>query len=623
MPRKKKIVSDASDALEILREAFSPYHTKKYGMPRFAELGKKPRIRLVAAKENGYAGEKDPYLENPASGAEENNNTPPASEPKATLEPLIRNVQEGTLKPEQQKKTVDKKPSGGALSLEDLKKYNEMRLERMEAIPKPPPQPSPEELKTKIEVAARGRAEMQPPAQEAKILWEKTQEEPQKQSVEQSSAPVQPDRLKIIEEQDGSFSLEDEEGNLRAGSLSKADAEKYSDPDKIQELYDKTYLEEDIERDIAQLHRRAPREQTTQDMVGKELLKRSGIKDLTAKGKGFRVDIDNKLYQHIASEEEAKRVADVIKSGKMPDLIKGEDGPYRLRNDESAAEKERVAALHKKAEDLHAQKSKLSPEDQKRLYDLTAKINAQFETQSQEGRVPATEATPIPPDADKQALEVLQEIVSEESRKKPEPPMVSHKETPVKVEAATGGQAEIKAPEMPQAVPDLGTPSLEEVEKQLSESMKTKVGAPEKAVPTGRQAPEPPLAEIPKPELRLHRSKRLPIHFDVRVEEDVDRIALLLWHELNIPAYANEQTIGVTCAEVVVGQLRVLPGLRGIHRHPPLTLLIELRPAVVAGNDAGRFSGNHDSDLESGWDALSPCQGNKQRMKVRAIPLAQ
>src|SRR3989338_10195229 len=75
--------------------------------------------------------------------------------------------------------------------------------------------------------------------------------------------------------------------------------------------------------------------------------------------------------------------------------------------------------------------------------------------------------------------------------------------------------------------------------------------------------------------------------------------------------------------EIVVRQLRMLPGLGGIHRDPPLTLLIEFRPAVIARNNSSGLLGNHDSDLEPGGDVLRSRHGDEERMEVGAVTLAQ
>lgn len=79
---------------------------------------------------------------------------------------------------------------------------------------------------------------------------------------------------------------------------------------------------------------------------------------------------------------------------------------------------------------------------------------------------------------------------------------------------------------------------------------------------------------------RVDRSVLLAIDLSIRINEIIQRIALLLRTQDHIPALGELHAILVVRAEKVFAPVGILGGFRGIHRDPADSLGVEFGPAM-------------------------------------------
>src|SRR5882762_9072044 len=88
-------------------------------------------------------------------------------------------------------------------------------------------------------------------------------------------------------------------------------------------------------------------------------------------------------------------------------------------------------------------------------------------------------------------------------------------------------------------------------------------------------------SSILKGEFRFQR-ERLAVHFRVRINKIVQRIALLRRVQTNVSPDGKLHAIVVMGAEEIILLLRMLPSLGRIHRNPSIRRDIKFRPAVIS-----------------------------------------
>ena len=112
----------------------------------------------------------------------------------------------------------------------------------------------------------------------------------------------------------------------------------------------------------------------------------------------------------------------------------------------------------------------------------------------------------------------------------------------------------------------------------------------------------------------------LAVHFHVRIDKVIQRLALLRRIQPQIAAHAELHAVHVVRAEEVVAFLRMLPRLGDVHRNPSFAVDVKIGPAVVAGDLGGMFVGRQrESDLEARGNALRPRHRDEQGMEVGAV----
>src|SRR6267154_2258823 len=126
-------------------------------------------------------------------------------------------------------------------------------------------------------------------------------------------------------------------------------------------------------------------------------------------------------------------------------------------------------------------------------------------------------------------------------------------------------------------------------------------------------------SSILKGEFRFQR-ERLAVHFRVRIDKVVQRIALLRRVQTNVSADGKLHAIVVMGAEKIILLLRMLPGLGRIHRNPSIRRDIKLRPAVISRYRSGvLIRRKRKANLEARGNSRRPHHPDKQRMKIRAV----
>src|ERR1700726_1123452 len=88
---------------------------------------------------------------------------------------------------------------------------------------------------------------------------------------------------------------------------------------------------------------------------------------------------------------------------------------------------------------------------------------------------------------------------------------------------------------------------------------------------------------------REHRFQleRSPIELRVGINEIVQRLPLLRRVQANVAPDSELHAVVVMRAEKIILLLRMLPSFGRIHRDPPVTLHIKLRPAVISRYRSG------------------------------------
>src|SRR5437660_10574473 len=112
-------------------------------------------------------------------------------------------------------------------------------------------------------------------------------------------------------------------------------------------------------------------------------------------------------------------------------------------------------------------------------------------------------------------------------------------------------------------------------------------------------------SRILEAEVRRYVRMLLAIHFDIWVNEVVQRVSGLLWRQSNISPNGELNTVFIPVSEEEFALFRMLPRFRDVNRHPSVIFRIEIGPAVIAGDVARmlvRWQG--EADLESGRNLL-------------------
>src|SRR5689334_14037226 len=89
----------------------------------------------------------------------------------------------------------------------------------------------------------------------------------------------------------------------------------------------------------------------------------------------------------------------------------------------------------------------------------------------------------------------------------------------------------------------------------------------------------------------VHCREWLAVHFRIRVDEKVERVACLPWGERQVAPDGELDAVLVVRAEEVFAPGRVLRRLRRVNRHPADPFGVELRPAMIAADLAGAAVG--------------------------------
>src|SRR5438105_2579307 len=129
-------------------------------------------------------------------------------------------------------------------------------------------------------------------------------------------------------------------------------------------------------------------------------------------------------------------------------------------------------------------------------------------------------------------------------------------------------------------------------------------------------------ADSAKYERRL-RFYHLTIHLKQRVYEKIDWAARRFGINYQVAAFRQLETIGRVVAEIVIGQLWILPRFTDIHRHPT-SVCEKFGPAMVAVDRAlVLIRWNRSANSETRWYANAARQRNEVGMKIRAVASAR
>ena len=119
---------------------------------------------------------------------------------------------------------------------------------------------------------------------------------------------------------------------------------------------------------------------------------------------------------------------------------------------------------------------------------------------------------------------------------------------------------------------------------------------------------------------KRHVRKLLPIDFNIRINEIIQRLARLWRVQAQVAAHAELHPVHVMRAEKVVAPFRVLPGFGNVHGNPAFAVDIEIGPAMVPGDLAGAsFGRQREPNFEASRNALRSRHGDEQGMEVSAI----
>src|SRR5580704_5077446 len=76
--------------------------------------------------------------------------------------------------------------------------------------------------------------------------------------------------------------------------------------------------------------------------------------------------------------------------------------------------------------------------------------------------------------------------------------------------------------------------------------------------------------------------ERLSVQLCIRIDEVIERTALLRWVEADVSSDSKLQSIVVMRPEEIIPLVGMLPSFGGIHRDPAVGFDIELRPTVIS-----------------------------------------
>src|SRR5271169_4017179 len=128
------------------------------------------------------------------------------------------------------------------------------------------------------------------------------------------------------------------------------------------------------------------------------------------------------------------------------------------------------------------------------------------------------------------------------------------------------------------------------------------------------------LCDFAKRKFLIKCRVRLPVDFDIGVDEIVERRPVLLGRQGQIAANGELHAVRIQRAEKVIVLGRILPGFGDIHRNPARAAHIKFRPTMVTGDfTLLRVFGKREADFKPGGDVFRAHHGNKQRVKISAI----
>src|SRR5271157_2700828 len=123
-----------------------------------------------------------------------------------------------------------------------------------------------------------------------------------------------------------------------------------------------------------------------------------------------------------------------------------------------------------------------------------------------------------------------------------------------------------------------------------------------------------------KAELLAHSLIGLAVNLDVRIDEIVQRRAVLFGRERDVAPGGELDAVGVHAAKEIVFLLLGLPCLRDVHRNPSGPGGIKLSPAVIAGNVAlVLVLGKREADVEARGNTVSAQHADKRRVEIGAV----
>src|SRR5256884_7510211 len=124
---------------------------------------------------------------------------------------------------------------------------------------------------------------------------------------------------------------------------------------------------------------------------------------------------------------------------------------------------------------------------------------------------------------------------------------------------------------------------------------------------------------ILKRELGFNR-ERLSIQFRIRIDEVVERIALLRWVEADISSNSKLQAIVVMRPEEIVFLVWMFPSFRRVNRDPAVGHDIEFRPAVISRySPIMLISRQRKTYFEARRNSGRPHHADKQRVEISAV----
>src|SRR5438876_6304173 len=121
-------------------------------------------------------------------------------------------------------------------------------------------------------------------------------------------------------------------------------------------------------------------------------------------------------------------------------------------------------------------------------------------------------------------------------------------------------------------------------------------------------------------ELLTHLCEWLSVHFNVRINEVVQRRPSLRRREHQIAANVELHAVCIMRAKEVCALRGILPRLRGVQRDPAKAVQIKLSPTVIAADlPTLLIRGQGKTNFEFRWNACGAGQPDEECVKVSAI----